>query len=69
MRTDWLTVRRQRRRLVVMEISRKVAYWNDITDYDLETARAMLATGQWLYAVFMSQQAMEKALKAAFFGT
>jgi len=49
-----------------MEVSRKVSYWNDIADYDLETARAMLTTGRWLYAVFMSQQAMEKALKAAF---
>lgn len=49
-----------------MKIERKVSYWNDIADYDLETARAMLTTGRWLYAVFMSQQAMEKALKAAF---
>ena len=66
METLWLTGHRQRRRLVLMEISRKVSYWNDIADYDLETARAMLTTGRWLYAVFMSQQALEKGLKAAF---
>ena len=63
---NWLTAHRQRRRLVLMDIARKVAYWNDIADYDLETARAVLVTSRWLYAVFMSQQAMEKALKAAF---
>ena len=61
-----LTAYHQGRRLVTMEIAHKVSYWNDIADYDLETARAMVATGRWLYAVFMSQQAMEKALKAAF---
>lgn len=50
----------------LVDLERKASYWTDIADYDMETARAMLATGRWLYAVFMSQQAMEKALKAAF---
>jgi HEPN domain-containing protein len=49
-----------------MDLERKAKYWTDISDYDLETARAMLTTGRWLYAVFMCQQAMEKALKAVF---
>ncbi len=50
----------------LVDLERKASYWTDIADYDMETARAMLATGRWLYAVFMCQQAMEKALKAAF---
>ncbi len=49
-----------------MDTARKVSYWDDIAEYDLATARAMVSTGRWLYAAFMSQQALEKALKAAF---
>lgn len=26
----------------------KVKYWSDISDYDLDTADAMLRTGRWL---------------------
>lgn len=61
-----LTTVHLNRKLLTMETAAKIAYWNDIAEYDLETARAMLAAGRWLYAVFMSQQALEKALKAAF---
>jgi HEPN domain-containing protein len=42
----------------------KVIYWIEITDYDLETAKAMLATGRWLYVGFMCCQVIEKILKA-----
>jgi HEPN domain-containing protein len=49
-----------------VDLERKASYWTDIADYDMETARAMLAAGRWLYAVFMCQQAMEKTFKAAF---
>ena len=41
-----------------------VQIWMERVDYDLETARAMLKTGRYLYVVFMCQQAVEKALKA-----
>lgn len=41
------------------------AYWVDIADYDLETARAMLETGRYLYVGFMCHQVIEKGLKAA----
>jgi HEPN domain-containing protein len=47
-----------------MDRNEKVAYWIDIAEYDLETARSMLASGRYLYAAFMSQQALEKSLKA-----
>lgn len=38
--------------------------WVDQAQYDLETARAMLASGRYLYVLFCCQQAVEKALKA-----
>ena len=44
----------------------KYAYWEDIARYDLDTARAMLLTGRYLYVVFMCQQAIEKLVKGLF---
>ncbi len=38
--------------------------WVDQATYDLETARAMLTSGRFLYVLFCCQQALEKALKA-----
>lgn len=40
------------------------SYWVKHSEYDLETARAMLKTGRYLYVTFMCQQAIEKILKA-----
>lgn len=40
------------------------SYWVEHSEYDLETARAMLKTGRYLYVTFMCQQAIEKILKA-----
>ncbi len=45
-------------------VTDRVRYWLDIADYDLETARAMLQTGRYLYVGFMCHQVIEKALKA-----
>jgi len=47
-----------------MEISEKIAYWLDIADYDIQTARSLHSSGRYLYTVFMCQQATEKILKA-----
>ena len=44
----------------------KVAYWVDIAEYDLVTARAMLDTGRYLYVGFMCHQVIEKMLKACY---
>jgi HEPN domain-containing protein len=49
-----------------MEKKEKIEYWLDIADYDLETAKAMLTAGRYLYVVFMCQQALEKAIKALY---
>ena len=42
----------------------RVTYWTEMSDYDLETAEAMLATGRYLYVAFMCHQTIEKILKA-----
>lgn len=47
-----------------MAMSEKTGYWIDLADYDIETARAMLQTGRYLYVGFMCHQTIEKALKA-----
>jgi HEPN domain-containing protein len=38
--------------------------WLDRVSYDLDTAKAMLQTRRLIYAVFMCQQTLEKAIKA-----
>ena len=45
-------------------MSENIKYWLDIADYDIETAKAMLSTGRYLYVGFMCHQVIEKALKA-----
>jgi HEPN domain-containing protein len=42
----------------------KVAYWIELSDYDLETAQAMLKSKRYLYVGFMCHQAIEKIFKA-----
>ncbi len=41
-------------------------YWSDLSQYDLETAQAMLETNRLLYVGFMCHQSVEKILKAYF---
>ena len=40
--------------------------WFIQSDYDLETAMAMLKTGRFIYCVFMCHLSIEKALKGLF---
>lgn len=35
-------------------------YWKEISDYDIDTAEAMLKSKRYLYVGFMSHQAIEK---------
>ncbi len=42
----------------------KVNYWKDLSDYDLETAAAMLNSKRFLYVGFMCHQTIEKIFKA-----
>jgi HEPN domain-containing protein len=41
-----------------------VSHWIERSNYDLETAKAMLDAGRYLYVAYMCQQAVEKFLKA-----
>lgn len=41
-----------------------VKYWVEVSEYDLETAEAMLLTKRYLYVGFMCHQSIEKILKA-----
>ena len=41
-----------------------MSYWLGLADYDIETAKAMLNTGRYLYVGFMCHQVIEKAMKA-----
>ena len=47
-----------------MNMEERVQYWIEMSDYDLETAEAMLVTRRYLYVGFMCHQAIEKILKA-----
>ena len=42
----------------------KVTYWIEMSDYDFDTAKAMLETKRYLYVAFMCHQIVEKILKA-----
>lgn len=47
-------------------MNKKVTYWIELSDYDIETAAAMLISKRYLYVGFMAHQAIEKILKAYF---
>ena len=49
---------------ICLKMNDKVTYWIEMSDYDLETADAMLVTGRYLYVGFMCHQIIEKILKA-----
>jgi HEPN domain-containing protein len=44
----------------------KVQHWVNISDYDMETAVAMLQTKRYLYVGFMCHQVIEKIFKAVY---
>lgn len=44
----------------------KVKYWIELSDYDLDTAAAMLQSKRYLYVGFMCHQTIEKCFKAYF---
>jgi HEPN domain-containing protein len=45
-----------------MTQNEKVNYWVEISDYDIETAKAMLQSKRYLYVGFMCHQAREKII-------
>ena len=49
-----------------MNLDEKVKYWQELSDYDLDTADAMQKTKRFLYVGFMCHLVMEKILKALY---
>jgi len=47
-------------------MNNNIKYWLELSDYDLETAEAMLKSKRYLYVGFMCHQAIEKIFKAYF---
>jgi len=45
-------------------MSDKVKYWIELSDYDIDTAYALLKSKRYLYVGFMAHQSIEKILKA-----
>lgn len=46
--------------------NKKVQYWIELAEYDLQTAEVMLETKRFLYVGFMCHQVIEKMLKGYF---
>ncbi|OFX17137.1 MAG: DNA-binding protein [Bacteroidetes bacterium GWA2_31_9] len=44
----------------------KIDYWAELSDYDYDTAEAMLASKRYLYVGFMCHQTIEKIFKALY---
>jgi HEPN domain-containing protein len=47
-------------------LNEKAKYWVELSDYDFETAEAMLVSGRYLYVGYMCHQTIEKILKSYF---
>ena len=47
-------------------MDKNVKYWIELSDYDLDTADAMLQSKRYLYVGFMCHQTIKKAFKAYF---
>ena len=45
-------------------MNERITYWQDLSDYDLETADAMLLSKRYLYVGFMCHLSIEKIFKA-----
>jgi HEPN domain-containing protein len=45
-------------------MNKRVKYWVDLSDYDYDTALAMLKSKRYLYVGFMCHQTIEKIFKA-----
>ena len=47
-------------------MEKKIKHWVELSDYDFETAEAMLKSKRFLYVGFMCHQTVEKIFKASF---
>ena len=51
---------------IARHMSDKKRYWIELSDYDIDTAHAMLKSKRYLYVGFMAHQSIEKILKARY---
>ena len=49
-----------------MNSREKFEYWLEAAQYDLDSARVMMAGGRYMYVAFMSQQTIEKLTKGIY---
>ena len=49
-----------------MNSREKYEYWLEAAQYDLDSARVMMAGGRYMYVAFMSQQTIEKLTKGIY---
>jgi HEPN domain-containing protein len=49
-----------------MTIEKKIQRWINLSNYDVETAEAMMQTKRYLYVGFMCHQGIEKIFKACY---
>jgi HEPN domain-containing protein len=52
--------------IMIMTNEEKYAYWQQLAQYDLDSADTMYAGGRWFYVAFMCQQAIEKLCKGLY---
>lgn len=45
-------------------MQKNIKYWIELSDYDMETAEAMLNSKRFLYVGFLCHQTIEKIFKA-----
>ena len=50
--------------MAAFDLDRTIKYWLDGAQYDLETAKSLLQTKRFPYALFFAHLALEKLLKA-----
>lgn len=50
--------------IISMSPDKKINYWIENAEYDIQTAEIMQKNARYLYTVFMCQQAIEKIIKA-----
>jgi len=50
-----------------MKIEEKISYWVEISEYDLETAKAVLQKKRFLYVGFMLNSPKNKRISSTFF--
>ncbi|MDO4582336.1 MAG: HEPN domain-containing protein [Bacillota bacterium] len=49
-----------------MQKQEKYAYWQMLSDYDLDTVKVLIDGERWIYVAYLCQQAVERQLKGMY---